>query len=426
MTSQAVLLEEINYITARHEQNLKNNRMSFQQIENDRSCEAQSVLAKILQEYEMVCKESQHAEGSRDKRRNQLIISHTSYCIELQNKLENELQVLIKETNKVEGENCSLQIEFNEMISQVQNDIILEVQSMIDRYKKLLNEETENGLKQNSRIGIMNMKTSALLQEISDKKEHIKVMLEVEESLNEDIRRLSSEIGGLHDKVAIRDQLILKKELSLDELKSRTRQLQTCEQIFESKIDKLQDQVQPQEMKVESLKRSLERKQNDISRIHESNRQVQDKISLINDEIHETQKKLRGRQKTLHLEEALIRDISSGLHECVQLIQKPDELKSKIFSLQQKCSPKFADIRCGDSNDTTNEDEVNDEISSYEHDKDVLMRQLKKLQVNSVVRLNNNQAIRQQLINENMALLREIDEVHESKKSKTNITLRVQ
>ena len=410
-------------MVARHDQTMKLNRKSFRQIENDRSCEMQLALADMVQEYDEILQDAQNSERSREQERCQLLISHQNYCSKLKEKFSDELSMLVKNTKIVEDENTNLSLEFDEILSQVENDIFTEVELMTERYNTLLDREKENSLKHNSRIGLMSMKVTALSQEISEKKEKIKSMLEVEESLYEEISKVKSDLKNIQSDIENQNEDISQKKLQLHSLQVKTKQLETCKIVLQSKIDKLKDQIEPQEKKVASLSCSLNVKHQEIEGVKSSNLDDNSELLKIKGDTTIIQQRIKERHGIIHSQDAYVRSILSHLHEYVQLIQIPNELRSKIKEVKlsrpyHSCNKEEAETLYCSSKTLHNQNPTSVQL---EEEKSILMAQISKVQSDLALTSKANKARQEQIIQENMSLLSQINSINERKKTSKRV-----
>lgn len=204
---------------------------------------------------------------------------------------------------------------------------------MRSRYEAKLQSERNQMLGYRGENGLMKKRFSALQKEIEDQREEIKQMLEKDKGLYSHMMTLQQEIQRHRDAIRERDSTIGEKEQRIYELKKKNQELEKFKFVLDHKIKSLKQQIDPRDNEIADMKEQIKEMDADLEDYHKCNAQLDLMIGELRQKLDEMQGQIKKRRQRLNDDSSLIKQFRSDLHECVQYIQDPRDLRECITRL---------------------------------------------------------------------------------------------
>jgi chromosome segregation ATPase len=169
----------------------------------------------------------------------------------------------------------------------------------------------------------------------------------------------------------------------------------------ETKIKELKAQIDPKNDSIAEMKRQIQAMDADLEDYHRKNKQLQLSIEQLHVKQRSLQEEIVSQRKKMTDCQTIIKRFKNDLHECVQFIQEPKQLKESVMGLHKKYMP----------NGIKKQELDSDIQREYNRQRDYLEKSVesfkRKLIKDSDVHRQDNTRILQ----ENVALIKEINEL---------------
>merc|ERR1712072_1121334 len=198
-----------------------------------------------------------------------------------------------------------------------------------------------------------------------------------------------------------RDKTIGDKEQRIYDLKKQNQELEKFKFVLDYKIKELKAQIDPKNEYIAEMKTQILAMDAELEDYMRKNKQLALDISQLQMKQRALQEEIKTQKKKLRDDMALIKRFKIDLHECMQFIQEPEQLKEAVALLYSKY------VQTGVKKlelDTDSQKEYNRQRDYLEKSVDSLKR---KLQKDSEVHRIDNMRIMQ----ENVSLIREINDL---------------
>merc|ERR1712144_189953 len=207
-------------------------------------------------------------------------------------------------------------------------------------------------------------------------------------------------MGNLKE-IKERDKTIGDKEQKIYDLKKQNQELEKFKFVLDYKIKELKAQIDPKNEYIAEMKTQILAMDAELDAYMRDNKQLALDISQLQMKQRALQEEIKTQKKKLRDDMALIKRFKIDLHECMQFIQEPKQLKEAVALLYSKY------VQTGVKKlelDTDSQKEYNRTRDYLEKSVDSLKR---KLQKDSEVHRIDNMRIMQ----ENVSLIREINDL---------------
>merc|ERR1719163_1803849 len=198
-----------------------------------------------------------------------------------------------------------------------------------------------------------------------------------------------------------RDKMIGDKEQRIYDLKKQNQELEKFKFVLDYKIKELKAQIDPKTDNLASMKTQMQAMDAELDEYKRRNKQLGLDISQLQMKQRALQEEIKSQKKKLREDLSLIKRFKIDLHECVQYVPKPKELKENVASLYRKyvqSGVKSIEV------DTDMQKEYNRQRDYLEKSVDSLKRKLEK--DSQVHRIDN-----MRIMQENVSLIREINDL---------------
>merc|ERR1711937_384075 len=272
-------------------------------------------------------------------------------------------------------------------------------QNREDRQRIL--EEKEEKVRLRGQAGIHRKHHEDLKRQMNKKEDELKTWMEQNKKKQEKIDALMKDKDSNVKEIKERDKTIGDKETRICDLKKQNQELEKFKFVLDYKIKELKAQIDPKNEYIAEMKTQILAMDAELEDDMRKNKQLALDISQLQMKQRALQEEIKTQKKKLRDDMALIKRFKIDLHECMQFIQEPKQLKEAVALLYSKY------VQTGVKKlelDTDSQKEYNRQRDYLEKSVDSLKR---KLQKDSEVHRIDNMRIMQ----ENVSLIREINDL---------------
>merc|ERR1719156_429529 len=214
--------------------------------------------------------------------------------------------------------------------------------------------------------------------------------------------------------------MIEHKEQKIYDLKKQNQELEKFKFVLDYKIKELKAQIDPKDDDIATMKRHIQSMDSDLEDYHRKNKQLQVNIEQLTNKQRSLQDEIVSQRKKMTDCQTIIKRFKNDLHECVQFIQEPKQLKESVTNLFKKYVP-----------NGIKKQELDQDIQrEYNRQREYLEKSVEslkhKLLKDSEVHRQDNMRILQ----ENVNLIREINDLrhqinflkHERQQQRLNVS----
>jgi len=407
-TKIKILAEEMRNLKRKYGELLLSKEKELHETRRSFELESKNKLAKAIEDYLKTEESIKIKTDLQDQKEKEQLSSHEDQLSNLEHELKTSLDIVTREMEHTENENKCLKAESFEHSRQVKEDISDEIDYMTIRYDKFIKDEKDVVLKCTSAIGIIKMKISAAMREIEERKEEIKNMLEVEENMTEENRSLQMNVEELKAQSSSVDTLLKERSASLEKLRKKNEELTAFKFVLDFKVLELSKLIDPRETERKDLEQQLLSKEEQKQKMNLHYIELRENIDNMNAEVQRTKEKIERYRGRVRNQESTIRKLLLGIRESSQLIQRPEELKSKIDLLHNiwiKSDFFVKGSKTGDAN-------IQPRAMFYlQKEYRRLFNDLKDSNLENEKNAGRNRNERTSLVEENLGLLKEIEKL---------------
>ncbi|NWW51325.1 CFA57 protein, partial [Pedionomus torquatus] len=317
----------------------------------------------------------------------------------------NEKSVLLEETK--EHMRQQLQ-EHEEIIKQMEEDEDQEILEIKIKYERQLMEEKESNVQLKGEIGVMNKRSNSLQKELGERNRDIGEMKKEHQKLQGIIKSLEKDILALKTEIQERANTIQDKEKNIYDLKKKNQELEKFKFVLDYRIEEFKKQIESRENDIETRKEQIREMEGELEQFRKESMQLKLSIAQLQQKLKATDHEMhRERQKKQNME-ALIKRFKTDLHNCVGFIQDSKKMKDGIRELYSKyvqqsdmVEPEAVDI---------------DLQQEYMRQREYLERNLGALKKKVVKNQEIHQASHMRIVQENVSLIKEINELRQELK----------
>merc|ERR1719240_1735255 len=129
------------------------------------------------------------------------------------------------------------------------------------------------------------------------------------------------------------------KEQKIYDLKKQNQELEKFKFVLDYKIKELKAQIDPKNDDIADMKKQIQAMDADLEDYHRKNKQLQLDISQLQVKQKGLQDEIVSQRKKMTDCQTIIKRFKNDLHECVQFIQEPKQLKESVSNLFKKYVP---------------------------------------------------------------------------------------
>lgn len=292
--------------------------------------------------------------------------------------------------------------ESDTIITQMEEDMDLEILAIKEKYELRLAEERDIGLRLKGENGIMKKKFNQLQKDIHEGKEFILTLEGDKKQLRNSIQYLEKDITGLRKELWDRDDTIGDKERRIYDLKKKTQGLEKFKFVLDYKIKELKKQIEPRELDVAEMKKTIQKMDHELEKYHKSNAYLELAISDLKHKLVGVQKDAKVQREVVTRRNSTIKSFQADLHETSRLTMNPKQLVSSINQLYQK------HVTTDSVTDKSMDENVEKEFARQRVFLEKTIETLKKKLSKDV---NEHRSDNARILSENVQLLKEVNEL---------------
>ncbi|KAL2912228.1 hypothetical protein HK105_208296 [Polyrhizophydium stewartii] len=307
-------IQELHEIEIKYNQQLMEEYEKYQQ-QQDRTSALQDSWQKQMRDFEMSTQRS---------------------LAEMQAIAESRLNTKSAEIQRLLDDLRQQEREFEEMMSQNQQDIDTEILAITARYEKKLRAEREEGARLKGENGIMRKKFNTLNKDIEDNKAEIQRMRDNAKKLESIISVLEKDIHSLRKEMSDRDEHIQDKERKVYDLKKRNQELEKYKFVLDFRIKELKEQVEPRENHIAEMSRQIQDINSELKVLNKEQSRLEEQILSHQQKLSDTKAAyVREHEKSQRIMR-YIKGYKADLQDVVQYFQDADVLKTMLESMYER------------------------------------------------------------------------------------------
>eukprot|EP00933_Yihiella_yeosuensis_P068974 TRINITY_DN7503_c8_g1_i1.p1 TRINITY_DN7503_c8_g1~~TRINITY_DN7503_c8_g1_i1.p1 ORF type:complete len:1191 (-),score=308.81 TRINITY_DN7503_c8_g1_i1:162-3734(-) len=288
-----------------------------------------------------------------------------------------------------------------ETMRQLEQDNDREIEELKEDKEARLKAEKDDKVKLRGQSGIHKRHHEDLKRQMQRKEEELRQYQDEALKKQERIDQLQKERDHNIKEIRQRDATIGDKEGKIYDLKKQNQELEKFKFVLDYKIKELKLEIDPKNDEIAETKKQIQAMDADLEDYHRKNTQLQANISSLQSKQKNLQDDIVSQRKKITDCSTVIKRFKTDLHESVQFIQEPTQLKESVTALYKKYVP----------NGVKKQELDSDIQREYNRQRDYLEKSVdslkKKLLKDSDVHRQDNTRILQ----ENVSLIREINDL---------------
>merc|ERR1719160_1814930 len=330
-----------------------------------------------------------------------LLEAHQRKVAELQKKFEDqEADDRAHKTRIIEEKELNSKVH-GETLNQLEKDADTEIEELKRRYKENLSAEHDDKVRLKGQAGIHRKHHEDLKRQMQKKDEELRMQQDEARKKQEWVDMLIRERDQNLKEIRERDKMIGDKEQRIYDLKKQNQELEKFKFVLDYKIKELKAQIDPKNDDILEMRQQIQAMDAELEDYMRNNKQLALRISELQMKPRALQEEIRKQKKLLRDDMALIRRFKIDLHECMQFVNEPKQLKEGVAQLYRKY------VQSGVQKlelDADTQKEYNRQRDYLEKSVDSLKRKLAK--DSEVHRIDN-----MRIMQENVSLIREINDL---------------
>lgn len=325
-----LLKEERSDSDVEHTKRIKQMEEKHQHDMQETETEFQTQIMEEVGKYQQLVR-ARDAQAERlAEQRRLLIATQNRYIHELTSDFEQKLYEERQMRMQLDDEKIDQSKALLETRTQLEDDVDTEVEMLRKSLDERLALAREVTLKYKGENGIMKKKFAVIQKDMDDQKEAMKLLLDQERELQEQIKVLEKEVSAHKREIKLRDGAIGDKEKRIYELKKKNQELDKFKFVLDFKIRELKRQVEPRQLEIQGMKDQIKDMDLELENYHKTNTALDENIGEYRKTIDSMQAEVMTRRIRAKQLENVISRFKSELHSAVTLIQNPVELRMAI------------------------------------------------------------------------------------------------
>merc|ERR1712151_603423 len=276
-----------------------------------------------------------------------------------------------------------------------------EIEDLKDEREGRLKSESDDKVRLRGQSGIHKNQHEELRRLMQNKEEELRYYQDEARKKQEKIDQLQKEKDHNLKEIKDRDKTIGDREGKIYDLKKQNQELEKFKFVLDYKIRELKAQIDPKNDSIAEMKKQIQAMDSDLEDYHRKNKQLQDSIDQLQVKQKSLQEEIVTQRKKMTDCQTVIKRFKTDLHECVQFIQEPKQLRESATALYKKYVPNGIKKQELDSDIQREYNRLTDYL-----EKSVESLKRKLLKDSDVHRQDNNR-----ILQENVALIREINDL---------------
>merc|ERR1719436_1901030 len=226
-----------------------------------------------------------------------------------------------------------------ETMRQLEQDTDREIEELKEEKEARLKAEKDDKVKLRGQSGIHKRNHEELKRLMQKREEELRVYEEEARKKQERIDGLQKEKDHNLKEIKERDKTIGDKEQKIYDLKKMNQELEKFKFVLDYKIKELKAQIDPKNDSIAEMKKQIQAMDSDLEDYHRKNKQLQVNIEQLQSKQRSLQEEIISQRKKMTDCQTIIKRFKNDLHETVQFIQEPKQLKDSVQALYKKYLP---------------------------------------------------------------------------------------
>jgi WD40 repeat protein len=288
-----------------------------------------------------------------------------------------------------------------ETMDQLEKDTDQEIEELKEEKETALKKENAKKVELRGKSGIHKRESEEAKKDMMKLDDRLRGLQEEARKKQEKIEQLKEENARDTAEIDKRELIIEQREQKIYALKKQNQELEKFKFVLDYKIKELKMQIEPRNAQIAEMNRQIHEMDEELEEYHKKNKQLQVNIEQLQNKQRTLQEEVVTQRKKMSDCHTIIKRFKTDLHECVEFIQEPKQLRDHLTNLYKKYVPKGVQKHELDS----------DIQREYNRQRDYLQKSVeslkrKLLKDSDVHRRDNTCALQ-----ENVALIREINEL---------------
>jgi WD40 repeat protein len=400
-TKYELLREEKNDMEMEYEENIKQLSDLHAKQTQDLESSFQHKMMLEVGRYQKLAAEQERIHAKWEGDHYQLIEKHKKDLAEMQRGFQEKQAENKKRIAKIEEEKVMATDVHEETMRQLEQDTDREIEELKEEKEARLKAEKDDKVKLRGQSGIHKRNHEELKRMMQKREDELRHYEELYARKQERIEVLQKERDHNLREIKDRDRMIGEKEQRIYDLKKQNQELEKFKFVLDYKIKELKAQIDPKNDSITEMKKQIQLLDADLEEYHKRNKQLDQSLKELESAQSSLQEEIVSQKKKKIDCQTMIKRFRTDLHESVQFIQDPKQLKESVTALYKKYVP-----------NGVKKQELDPDIQrEYSRQREYLEKSVdslkKKLLKDSDVHRSDNMRILQ----ENVALIREINEL---------------
>eukprot|EP00930_Biecheleria_cincta_P056908 TRINITY_DN42926_c0_g1_i1.p1 TRINITY_DN42926_c0_g1~~TRINITY_DN42926_c0_g1_i1.p1 ORF type:complete len:1216 (-),score=324.29 TRINITY_DN42926_c0_g1_i1:285-3932(-) len=396
-----LLREEKNDADMEFEENIKSLAELHAKQTQDLEGSFQNKMMLEVSRYQKLAAERDRTHAYWEQEHRQLMAKHQQKVAELQREFADRKASDEAAITRIEEEKKLAEDVHNETMRQLEQDTDREIEELKEDKEARLKAEKDDKVRLRGQAGIYKRNHEELKTQMQRKEDELRQYQEDARKKEDKIQILQRERDHNVKEIRQRDATIGDKEGKIYDLKKQNQELEKFKFVLDFKIKDLKAQIDPKNDMISEMKKQIQAMDADLEDYHRKNTQLQVNIVQLQSKQKSLQEDIVSQRKKMTDCQTVIKRFKTDLHECVQFIQEPKQLKEGVTALYKKYVP----------NGVKKQELDSDIQREYNRQREYLEKSVdslkKKLLKDSDVHRQDNTRILQ----ENVSLIREINEL---------------
>merc|ERR1719171_89054 len=400
-TKYELLREEKNEMEMEYEENIKNLEESHAKQTAELEQSFQHKMMIEVQRYQKLAQDLERERKEWQAQHAALVEQHGRVIETMKQQFEQQQRQNREDRQRILEEKEQAFQHHQQTLRQLEQDADREIEELKEMYEEKLAQEKDEKVRLRGQAGIHRKHHEDLKRQMNKKEDELKGWMESNKKKQEKIDALLKDKDSNVKEIKERDKTIGDKETRIYDLKKQNQELEKFKFVLDYKIKELKAQIDPKMEDIAEMRTQIQAMDAELEDYVRKNKQLALDISQLQMKQRALQEEIKTQKKKLRDDMALIKRFKIDLHECLQFIQEPKQLKEAVALLYRKY------VQSGVKKlelDTDTQKEYNRQRDYLEKSVDSLKRKLAK--DSEVHRIDN-----MRIMQENVSLIREINDL---------------
>merc|ERR1711998_524131 len=270
-----------------------------------------------------------------------------------------------------------------------------------EMFEMQLAQEKDEKVRLRGQAGIHRKHHEDLKRQMTTKEKDLTDKMELNKRKQEKIDALMKDKDSNVKEIKERDKTIGDKETRIGDLKKQNQELEKYKFVLDYKIKELKAQIDPKNDSIAEMKKQIQATDADLEDYHRKNKLLQVNIDQLQDKQRTLQKEIVTQRKKMTDCQTIIKRFKNDLHECVQFIQEPKQLRDSVTALYKKYVP----------NGIKKQELDSDIQREYNRQRDYLEKSVESLKRKLLKDSDVHRQDNTRILQENVKLIREINDL---------------